>query len=69
MGDYKLKISKSAKQVIIDQGYDEKYGARQLARTIESLIENRISELILKEELQKSSVISVTAKDGKLFVK
>tara|TARA_R100000951_G_C2556886_1_gene154283 strand:- start:339 stop:695 length:357 start_codon:yes stop_codon:yes gene_type:complete len=69
MDDYKLRISKAAKQVIIDQGYDEKYGARQLSRTIESLIENRISELILKKELQKSSIISVTAKDGVLFVK
>ena len=69
MDDYKLRISKAAKQVIIDQGYDEKYGARQLSRTIESLIENRISELILKKELQKSSIISVTAKDGVLLVK
>lgn len=66
VGGYKLRISKAAKQVIMDQGYDEKYGARQLARTIESLIENRISEMVLKGEVTEGDTISVKARDGKI---
>ena len=66
VGGYKLRISKAAKQVIMDQGYDEKYGARQLARTIESLIENRISEMVLKGEVTEDDTISVKAKGGKI---
>jgi len=66
VGGYKLRISKAAKHVIMDQGYDEKYGARQLARTIESLIENRISEMVLKGEISEGDTISVKAKGGKI---
>lgn len=66
VGGYKLRISKVAKQVIMDQGYDEKYGARQLARTIESLIENRISEMVLKGEVAEGDIISVKARDGQI---
>jgi ATP-dependent Clp protease ATP-binding subunit ClpC len=68
MGGYKLRVSPAAKQVIIEQGYDDKYGARQLARTIESLVENRISELVLKGELAEGGTIGVKAKNGEVTV-
>jgi ATP-dependent Clp protease ATP-binding subunit ClpC len=66
VGGYKLRISKAAKQLIMDQGYDEKYGARQLSRTIERLVENRISEMVLKGEVIVGDTISIKAKDGQI---
>ena len=57
VGNYKLKISKTAKDIILKEGYDPKYGARPLKRTLERLLENKISELILRGELQEGEII------------
>jgi ATP-dependent Clp protease ATP-binding subunit ClpC len=42
-----FRLDDSAWEVLIRQGYDPKYGARPMRRTIERLIENPISEEIL----------------------
>lgn len=68
IGDYKLKVTQSAKNIIIAEGYDDKYGARQLRRTLEKLIENKISDMILKEEITKGSTISVKGYKGKIQI-
>jgi len=48
-----LTFDDSAKEVLIERGYDAKYGARPMRRTIERLIENPISELIGNSVLQR----------------
>jgi len=68
VGNYIFKISKGAKTVILNQGYDPKYGARPLRRTIERLIENKISELILKGELKEGGTINVKGIKGELII-
>ena len=68
IGNYSLRVNKVAKEVIIAEGYSEAYGARQLNRAIESLIENRISEMVLKNELREGGVVNVKARDGKLII-
>jgi ATP-dependent Clp protease ATP-binding subunit ClpA len=42
-----FRLDDSAWEVLIRQGFDPKYGARPMRRTIERLIENPISEEIL----------------------
>lgn len=59
IGEYGFKISKGAKELILEQGYDEKYGARPLRRALERMIENPISELILKGEIKTGNIINV----------
>jgi ATP-dependent Clp protease ATP-binding subunit ClpC len=59
IGEYGFKISKGAKELILEQGYDEKYGARPLRRALERMIENPISELILKGEIKSGDIINV----------
>jgi ATP-dependent Clp protease ATP-binding subunit ClpC len=68
IGNYGLRVNTVAKEVIIAEGYSEAYGARQLNRAIESLIENRISEMVLKNELREGGVVNVKAQDGKLII-
>ncbi len=68
VGNYIFKISKGAKTVILNQGYDPKYGARPLRRTIERLIENKISELILKGELKEGGTINIKSTKGELII-
>jgi len=64
IGDYVLKVSKDAKDIILEQGYDPKYGARPLRRSLERLIENPVAEMILKGQLTEGDTIKVAATKG-----
>ena len=64
VGDYVLKVSKGAKDIILEQGYDPKYGARPLRRSLERLIENPVAEMILKGQLTEGDTIKVAATKG-----
>ena len=68
VGNYIFKISKGAKTIILNQGYDPKYGARPLRRTLERLIENKVSELILKGELKEGGTINIKSTKGELII-
>ena len=68
VGNYIFKISKGAKTIILNQGYDPKFGARPLRRTLERLIENKVSELILKGELKEGGTINVKSAKGELII-
>ncbi len=64
--DITLVMDDAAKAWIIDKGYDQKYGARPLRRTIQSEIEDKLAEEILDGAVKKGDTVSVTAEDGKL---
>ena len=64
VNEYGFKISKAAKELIIEQGYDPKFGARPLRRTLERMVENPISEMILRGEIQQGDTIKVNAAKG-----
>lgn len=67
--EVKLDASEEAKKLLIDHGTDVEYGARPLRRTIQKEVEDPISELILKDGLEKKKVLHMDAKDGKLTFK
>ncbi|NQV30596.1 MAG: ATP-dependent Clp protease ATP-binding subunit [Candidatus Marinimicrobia bacterium] len=58
----KIKLSPSAKALIIDQEIDAEYGARPLRRIIQNLIEDRIAEMTLRGEVKSNSLIKVSVK-------
>jgi ATP-dependent Clp protease ATP-binding subunit ClpC len=68
IGNYKLKINKSAKNIIVSEGFDDSCGARQLSRTLEKIVEDPISALILKGEIKKGATIIIKGKDQKLEI-
>ena len=68
VGEYTLKINKAAKNIILDQGFDPKYGARPLRRSLERLIENPVAEMILKKEISQGDVINISATKGELKI-
>lgn len=57
----KFELEDSAWDLLIRQGYDPKYGARPMRRTIERLIENPISEEILLGKFPKGSTVVAAA--------
>ena len=51
---YIVEIDSSVVEEILTQGIDKNFGARPLRRTIQTLVEDRISEEILEGNLQKN---------------
>ena len=48
---YSIRISKAVKEFLIEEGYDEKMGARPLRRAVEKYLEDTLAESILEEEI------------------
>ncbi|HMM62311.1 MAG TPA: ATP-dependent Clp protease ATP-binding subunit [Candidatus Saccharibacteria bacterium] len=63
-----LTIKPSAKRLVIEEGYDEKFGARPLRRAIQDEIELRIADGILSGEYEKGSVLTVSTNKGEIRV-
>ena len=61
---YSIEISKSAKDFIVDKGYDEKFGARPLKRAIQKYVEDPLAEEIVKTNLQEGDSIKIDMKKG-----
>ena len=61
-----VELDPSAKELIVGEGYNEEYGARPLRRTIQRLVEDRLSEMILSGGVTDGDSVRVTAKDGAL---
>jgi ATP-dependent Clp protease ATP-binding subunit ClpC len=57
---YDLQINKTAKDFLIESGYDEEYGARPLNRAIQKFIEDPVSEEILKGNVKDGQTIKVS---------
>jgi ATP-dependent Clp protease ATP-binding subunit ClpC len=61
---YKLAISKEVKSLVIENGSDERFGARVLQRTLQKMVEDKISEVILKERPPKGKTFKLELKKG-----
>ncbi len=64
--DIQLEVSDQAKVLLIDKGYDEKYGARPLRRAVERYLEDPLAEAILRGEVKKNELITVIVEDDHL---
>ena len=62
----KLNVSDEVKEFILKEGYDSKYGARPLRRTIQRFIEDEISEAYLKGYIKEGMEISFIMEDEKV---
>ena len=61
-----LEITESAKQLIIDRGFDPVFGARPLKRYLQSTVETLIARAILAGDMPAGHVIKVDVRDGEL---
>lgn len=59
-----LEVSPEALDVLVKEGSDFAYGARPLKRAIQRLVEDPISDLILKGDAPEGSVIKANVVDG-----
>lgn len=61
-----ISITDAAKEFILEKGYDLKYGARPLRRTIQRYIEDELTELFLRGKYSMGSNVEVDCKDGSI---
>jgi len=63
-----IKIDEKAKDLIVEKGTDENYGARPLRRAIQTMIEDKIAEEIIEGNLKRKEKAIITAKDENIEI-
>lgn len=63
-----LHVSSSARDWLAVHGYDDKMGARPMARLIQEKIKKPLAEELLFGQLAEGGVVNITARDGELKV-
>ena len=64
-----LAVTDKAREHLIDKGYDDKYGARPLRRTIQNLVEDKMAEEMLDGSLKAGDTVTVDFDGEKLTFK
>ena len=61
-----LELDDSAKDFLVEKGYDPQYGARPMRRAVERHLEDPLAEELLKGSLRDNEPVLVTMQEGKL---
>ena len=64
----KLELTQSAKDYLIDNGYDEVYGARPLKRFVQKKLETLIAKKILSQEILPNTTVKIDSNQDGLFI-
>ncbi|HAG07623.1 MAG: ATPase AAA-2 domain protein [Clostridia bacterium 62_21] len=67
--EIEVAFTDAAKEVLAREGFDDKFGARPLRRTIQRLVEDRLSEELLKGTFNRGDKVVVDAADGQITVR
>jgi len=62
-----LEVSKEAKELLIEKGFDPVFGARPLKRTIQRFLEDPLAGEIISKKYKEGSSIKVTRKNEELI--
>ena len=65
----KVKLAKTAKEYLANEGYDERYGARHIARVIDKQIKEPLTDEMLFGKLKKGGSVKVSYKNDTLNFK
>ena len=61
---YGFEVTDSAKDFIVEKGYDEKYGARPLRRAIQKHLEDPFAEEIINSAVEEGDLLKADFKEG-----
>jgi len=64
-----INLDQSAKDFLIEKGFDTVFGARSLKRTIQRFLEDPLAEDIILKRFQKGKPIKAVAENGRLVFK
>ncbi|MBY6038491.1 ATP-dependent protease ATP-binding subunit ClpC [Fictibacillus nanhaiensis] len=63
-----IELSQAALEKITDEGYDPDYGARPLRRALQRKIEDRLSEELLKGNINKGQTVKIDVEENDFVV-
>ncbi|GHF58522.1 ATPase AAA [Kitasatospora xanthocidica] len=66
--DVRLEVTEAAKEFLVNRGYQPEFGARPLRRTIQSELDNRISNLLLDGSVREGDTLIADVSEGELVV-
>jgi ATP-dependent Clp protease ATP-binding subunit ClpC len=66
---YAITMSQEAKDFIADEGFDEAFGARPLARALQKLVEDPLAEKIIGKEIAEGDAVEISLDNKELTFK
>jgi len=67
--EFKVELTRAAKELVIERAYDPVYGARPLRRFVQHNIETILAKRIVAGDIDPDSTLTVDVKNGELDVK
>jgi len=67
--DISLELTDAALEKIADEGYDPQYGARPIRRALQKQVEDRLSEELLKGNVEKGNQVIIDYVNDEFVVK
>ena len=61
-----IELDNSAKELLVQEGYDPTYGARPLKRAIQTMIQNPLAVKLLKGEILSGETVNISAENDEL---
>ncbi|HEU4798261.1 MAG TPA: AAA family ATPase, partial [bacterium] len=61
-----LEITEAAKDLLVKEGYDPSFGARPLRRAIQRLVEDQLSDELLRGSFSSGDTVLVDARENRL---
>jgi ATP-dependent Clp protease ATP-binding subunit ClpA len=62
-----VHFSKSVKKLILDEGYSETYGAREIRRTVERLVSDSLADYLIVNEIESDIIFDTKVKNKKVI--
>jgi len=59
-----IELTETAKELLVQEGYDPAMGARPLRRAIQRILEDPLADFVLAQQMQHGSTILVDRKEG-----
>lgn len=66
--DIELSITEEAREQLARDGYSDVYGARPLKRVITREVENRIAEMLLRDEIKEGDNVTITVENEEIHI-
>ncbi|WP_339024251.1 ATP-dependent Clp protease ATP-binding subunit [Spiroplasma endosymbiont of Agriotes lineatus] len=66
--DIKLVFDNKVKEKILEEGYDQQFGARPIKRYIQKHIENLLAKSIIEDHIKENRIYSLTVKNDKIII-
>ena len=63
-----LEVTDAARDVLMEKGFDQVFGARPMRRAIQNLIEDPLAEGLLHSKFQPGDLVQADGKDGELVL-